>query len=218
MSSSVGSTSLRAKKGGTLIKFPLPEEISFDTAYGWEKFASGSIGIALENFLNGNLDEEAGKSLAKRWGANFANKLVDQGAVAGVDGFGIAVNPKEEILFRGVSQREFSLSFNIASKSAAKMAEYLGMMNTFYKLAAPRIVDANTFLEFPTLWELSIQDSGRDIIKQREVAVKRIMTLLTPDGPFNTYTNGAPVHIRVNCDFIETIIPNEESDSNIFGV
>jgi hypothetical protein len=211
-----GTTRLLALKDGIEALFPLPDEIAFDSSYQWERFEAGGLGFAIEAVMEGNITGEQALNVGQRQLASTATGITSQAQAAGM--MKSATNPKEAVIFRGVTQREFGLSFNLASKDKTQMRSYLLMLNQLYRVCAPKFADGDTFLEFPSLFKLSIEDSGSKIIKDREVAVKSINTVLNPDGPFNTFVDGTPIHIRVSISFIETTIPNADSDAQIFGL
>lgn len=201
---------------------PLPEELGFDTDYNWEAADTGLLGFAIEGYKKkggqmsgamGALGEFKAGDLAKRMLAS----ATDEGRnVAGE--FGTVVNPKSEILFRGTKQREFQMDFSIAYKSAAEMSEFFTNLNSLYRACAPTYGDGSVFLNAPKTGKLAVfGPNGDNIIRQRECAIKRISTNLTPDQIFATYAStGMPVHVKLSIVFIEMEIPTKDSDEHIF--
>lgn len=203
---------------GMSFYFPLPLEMSFNASYGWGSEEMGAIGHATElakQIGDGASITDAAGSMAAMVGAAAAGNLFKVAQSQGVTNK--AVNPREMLLFSGVKLREFSLNFNIASKSMQKMKQNLFTLNALYHIAAPDLDMNGAFFTLPNKGHLYIKDNNRDIIRPRAVVVKSIETNLTPDGGFNTFVDGTPMHFTLSIGFLETELPTKKTESTIFG-
>jgi hypothetical protein len=205
---------------GVDLLLPLPDQLQFDTEYNWEAADTGMMGALLEKYrgksftnmlsganLGGDIKDLLTRAAAQP-GSEAANVLAEK--------FGKVVNPKTEILFRGVRQREFVMDFSIAYKAQEDMATFFEKLNQLYYACAPS-VDGEIFFTAPKTGQLNVFDQdGNNIIMPRTCAVKRISTNLTPDNVFACYTNGRPLHVKLSLGFIELTPPTKDTDQHIF--
>lgn len=200
--------------GGSEFIFPLPDTISYQTAYGWEKVEFGIIGNVLSSAVNGNIKSGAMKDagLAQMMQTNlFATGDIKSKRE------GIAVNPKESVLFKGVSHREYSLAFKIAGKSAGEVRDKLTFVGEMQAKAAPSLESQDIFFSYPETGTLSIVEGSTDILKERKIAVSSIDWNLTPDGFYATWSDGTPLSFALTLGIIELQLPTKDNDKGMFS-
>ena len=199
-------------------KLPLPEKLGSNSTYDWEKIDMGLINELIDGWNQGTgvisgvtgAAERAMKYELRRMAGAKLGKLYREWG-----GKGSSVNPNEEVWFKGISLREYSMTFDIASKSMDKMAANIAAEGKIRKLLAPRLStaddasDASYFYE-PFRAEVSIHANGKTIWQPRIVVVKSMDTDLNPDGAFNTFENGAPIHFKMTFNFMEVTLATQE--------
>lgn len=213
--------------GGQTWTFDLPQTISYSTEYGWETMELGTAGLLAQSFdkmpedpngfqkVMGSINQEDASAAAMR--AFMQTNAFNLGALAQKKGQK-APNPKEAVMFKGVSFRSYSLEFLIAGDSSADVKEKIVAVNEMQRAAAPELTDKQYFFTYPDTGTLTIKDAGTQIIKRRDVAVTNIESNLTPNGYFATWSKGGPVTFTLTVGFTELHLPTKDRDGNILGV
>lgn len=209
-----GKTIITIGDSGEFV-FPLPDTISYQTTYGWEKVEFGIIGNLISSAINGNITPGMAKNagLAQMMQANAfgTGSITSQRQQR-------AVNPKEAVLFKGVSHREYSLAFRIAGKSAAEVKEKLGFVDKMQTAAAPSIESDDIFFTYPETGTLVISEGNKDIFKERRVAITSLDVNMTPEGFYATYADGTPLTFALTVGFIELELPTKENDEGMLAI
>lgn len=196
----------------------MPTEISFASGYGWERVELGLTGIAADwiQGMGPSNVQEVQEGIKQMFMRQFAQtNAFNTGSLYAKNNLK-APNPKEAVLFRGVSHREFQMMFNIASDEESDMRRILTELNGFYKACAPEVVDDGLFFKYPDTFQLRIMDGSSDIIAPRKVAVTTLEANLNPQGVFAVFEGGTPVNINLQVGCIELNLPTKATDAEIF--
>lgn len=210
---------------------PFPRNLQVQTNYLWDPETLGQIGsavfnskIQLDNVM-GSLKGIKDKVMSTANAADTAsaaaagfigtdNSAVVNGALGAA---GVAVNPKEEVLFKGVKHREFDLQFDLAPLSAADSVATLKFLSTLHEFAAPELVGGGAFFKYPDTVTVVIIGTDGVVINRGNCAIKSIDCNLTPDNIWAAHKNGNPVHILLNIGFIELNLPTKDKERTLFG-
>jgi len=181
--------------------------------------ATGDIGQALK--AGSILD--AGKSLARSASSDpavldlltkFANKLgVDTGQLGSVllKGKGFAINPQMQMIYQGISLREFNLSFTFTPKSATDSDTIDTILWLFKNYSLPTLTSTSStstdslFLVPPAVFSVDFLINGVEnkyLPKYGDCALLDVAVNYAPNG-FAAFDNGAPVQTTLNLHFKE---------------
>lgn len=210
-------------------KLPFPRNLEIATEYMWEAEELGVIGSAIKrgNFdLNklGNLD--AAKDMGMRFltSAGSAAAAAAAGAIGGtqagqgaLSSAGAAINPKEEVLFKGVKHRRFDLTFDLAPLTAADATATMAFLRLIHMLAAPELQGGGAFYKYPETLSVVINGGGSTVINRGNCAVTAINANLSPEQIWAVNRSGTPVHLVVQISFIELDLPTREKEVNLFN-
>ena len=200
------------------ILLPFPTSINVDTEYDWggeemgvaadfvKQFSSRS-GITTDD-LKANLQRSA-ETIAQAVGgnANSARNALRRRTL----------NPKEEMLFNGVTFRRFQLNWNLIPTTAAESLAYAQAIEELHKLAAPDLGSSH-FFTYPETTKVFVQkEGGAPIIDRGDCAITRISVDLTPDGIWAQLKDGRPVNTALSIDFVELKLPTKDNVPKLIG-
>ncbi len=212
--------------GGLTYSLPYPRELRIRTDYGWKSTALGTSGSAVASAIKAQGD--SGYNMDAVFA--FGQKIYDQsGAVAAGIAGGISegaaagasfatrqiINPKLEVLFEGVTHREFELTFDLAPTTAVDSVNTIDFLKQLHLKAAPD-TDLDAFMKYPETVTVVIAGEGT-VINRGNCAITSIDANLTPDGVWATFKNGKPVHVTVTIGFLELQLPTKANDEDLFG-
>lgn len=181
--------------------------------------ATGDVGQALK--AGSILD--AGKSLARSASSDpavldlltkLANKFgVDTGQLGSVllKGKGFAINPQMQMIYQGISLREFNLSFTFTPKSATDSDTIDTILWLFKNYSLPTLTSTSStstdslFLVPPAVFSVDFLINGKEnkyLPKYGDCALLDVGVNYAPNG-FAAFDNGAPVQTTLNLHFKE---------------
>lgn len=242
---SAGNRSSPTEISELTFSLPFPKEVIIDTEYAWEPTefgvkeflafgaaqavgadTAGQAGSAFSNGILSQLPEVAGRAAARGLAAvgrngiaGISNNLpIVNAALAGA---GKLVNPKLEVLFKGVQHRTFDLVFDIAPTTATDSVNLFKFLKKLHEFAAPDLIAGGAFFDFPKTTKVVIRGDGSGggevTIDRGNCAITRINVNMTPDGVWASFRNGKPVHVLIAIGFLELDLPTKENDSDLFG-
>lgn len=218
----------------TIALLPFPQEVSISTSPAWEAVAGGlagekilanrvtDAGSALNAVKETLTDPQAIKAMRDAADRGLANAA---GQVAGLDeaakfvdaAKGLALNPREVMLFNGISHREFTITFNLSPTSADQSQKIAQFIRELHFHASPDIDGA--YFTYPATFGFAlIGDDNTVILDRGEVAVTNIDCNYTPDSVWATFNNNQPVHIVLTISFKEMELPTRGTVDRTFGV
>ena len=121
---------------------------------------------------------------------------------------GLALNPKNQLLFEGIDFRSYQLAFTFTPYSAEEAETIKNIIKTFKKNAAPRIVTESGGMFFvpPSTVKVSFMHNGKpnpNIAKVAESVIESIDVNYAPNGVWAAHDNGAPVQTILTMNFKE---------------
>lgn len=152
--------------------------------------------------LEANIAEETGIA-----GPNFADLVLRSQNKA--------INPKNEMLFQGTANRQFTFNFDFQPRSQKEAFEIYQIIRTFKAFAAPEYSNegAGRYMIPPALFDI-----GFFFMNAENLALPRISTCALREialdynhsAPFATFNDGFPVHINMQLTFAEIDIITRE--------
>jgi hypothetical protein len=200
-----------------------------ETEYMWEAEELGMTGSAIArggmNTMDvGSLDsikshgmrimaDAAQGAAAAALGAAAGSGVV-QGALAANRS---AINPKEEVLFKGVKHRRFNMIFDLAPFTAGDSLSVFAFLKKLHMLAAPEIEGGSAFYKYPETLSVVVNGGEGIVVNRGNCAVTGINVNLSPEQIWAVFRNGQPVHIVITISFIELDLPSRSKDATLFG-
>ena len=200
------------------IYLPFPTVIQVGTNYIWESQEMG-VGADLVGMFNqGTPSKEDLTALVERTGSQMLASLGGSASQRAFKDRRIALNPKEEMLFKGVDFRQFSLTWELMPTSAQESQAYADAIEKMHEMAAPALIDNGTFFEYPKTTSVIVKKAGgREIINRPDSAITNINVDLTPDGIWSQLKDGRPVHTRLTIEFKELTLPTKDNVPKLLG-
>lgn len=129
---------------------------------------------------------------------------------------GLAINPRIEVLFKSIANREFQFDFKFTPRSQAEMQEVLNIIKTFRFHAAPELApesDSGRYMIPPSDFDITLCYDG-----QANPAFPKISTCVlegidvnyVSNGQFATHEDGTPVEIAMQLRFKEVEIVHKD--------
>lgn len=212
------------------VKLPFPRNMEVETEYMWEAEELGMVGSALARGGFNNLDVTSMDSLKAH--ASQMGSLAAEGALASAVGAATSfsplaagalagnrsqVNPKEEVLFKGVKHRRFNMIFDLAPFTPGDSVAIFAFLKKLHMLAAPEILGGSSFYKYPKTLSVVVNGGEGIVVNRGNCAITGINVNLSPEQIWAVTRTGQPVHIVVNISFIELDLPSRAKDANLFG-
>lgn len=210
-------------------KLPFPRNMEVETEYMWEAEELGMMGSALARGGFQNLDinsvdsigsfmKDVGSKALSGAAAAAASAASESGAFSGaLAGQKSAVNPKEEVLFKGVKHRRFNMIFDLAPFTAADSFAIFAFLKMLHMLAAPEVSAGSAFYKYPETLSVVVNGGQGVIVNRGNCAVTGINVNMSPEQIWATFHDGRPVHIMITISFIELDLPSRSKDATLFG-
>ena len=120
---------------------------------------------------------------------------------------GLALNPKNQLLFEGIDFRSYQLAFTFTPYSAEEAETVRQIIKTFKKHAAPTIITeaAGMFFRPPSTVGVQFMFNGKEnpnIAKVTESVIESIDVNYAPNG-WAAHDNGAPVQTTLTLQLKE---------------
>lgn len=180
------------------------------TAVGTVKTGDGQKGI--ESAISGTLLQSLGSNVSV---GGILSRATGQ-----------VVNPNLELLFNGVSLRNFSFSFDFAPRSSSEGNEVKEIIKLFKKHMSAKNQSksggSGLLIKSPEVFQLTFKSGSSDhpfLFKMKPTALVNMNVDYAASGTYATYRDGTPVHLRMNLTFKElNPIYNEDYDEGVGGV
>ena len=115
--------------------------------------------------------------------------------------------PIMELLFNGPQLRNFGFSFKLSPRNAREAQMAVKIIKFFKQGMSPIRSKSNFFLKAPHTFELHYKQSGSSdhkyLNKFKECALQNATVQYTPDGNYNTYTDGVMTSYSLQLAFNE---------------
>ena len=237
---SLGGKSGRKTGGKSIgsVILPIPGGISDTNAVDWGSGTMNPIQAAAANFALKTLQDgftaggevakdlagaaaKAGPDVKKGIAAAIAGSATQIGKQALQRGEGMVLNPNMELLFNGPQLRNFGFSFKLSPRNARE-AQMAVKIIKFFKQGMSPISKSNFFLKAPHTYNLKyIRGKSRGeqkfLNKFKECALTNATVQYTPDGNYNTFTDGVMASYSLQLTFNElTPIYNDDYKAGPF--
>ena len=205
------------------VMLPIPGGITDSNTVDWSAGSMNAIQAAAANVALATLEKSA-KAGAEETGAALkaANEAqgdikkalaaVIAGSATGIDqqvmqrSEGMVMNPNMEVLFNGPGLRTFGFTFKLSPRNAREAKTVVKIIRLFKQGMAPIRSESNFFLKAPHTFELKyMHRSGEHpfLNKFKECALTNCSVAYTPDGNYNTFTDGAMTSYSLQLAFNE---------------
>ena len=205
------------------VMLPIPGGITDSNTVDWSSGSMNALqaaaaNIALATFQKSAKDggDEAAAALKAanedQTTIKDAMASVIAGAATGLDqqtmqrSEGMVMNPNMEVLFNGPGLRTFGFTFKLSPRNAREARTVVKIIRLFKQGMAPIRSESNFFLKAPNTFELKYMHRGGDhqfLNEFKECALTNCSVAYTPDGNYNTFTDGAMTSYSLQLAFNE---------------
>lgn len=134
----------------------------------------------------------------------------------------MVLNPNMELLFNGPQLRTFGFTFKLSPRSSREAQEVVKIIKFFKQGMSPIRSQSNFFLKAPHTFTLKyMMGKGRGeqkyLNKFKECALSNASVQYTPDGNYNTFTDGIMTSYSLQLTFNElTPVFNDDYGNGSF--
>ena len=222
----------------SIILLPIPQNVQDQNSVGWGDGSLNAFELAGAEAVSGVIrSEKYIDALGKAFG-NFASKfaasavtgnLQDQTtslfSAAALQTLGANVqtsdlvsrttgqvlNPNMELLFKGVSLREFAFEYDLAPRDGNEAKEIKKLITTLKKAMAPRTSSDNSagsglFISAPRVFQLEYRSGNKKhpfLHSFKPMAMKGMSVNYTGSGNYSVYGDSTPIHMKISMNFQE---------------
>ena len=124
---------------------------------------------------------------------------------------GQVLNPNMELLFKGVSLREFAFEYDLAPRDGNEAKEIKKIITTLKRAMAPRTSSDNStgsglFISAPRVFQLQYMSGNKKhpfLHSFKPMAMKGMSVNYTGSGNYSVYGDSTPVHMKLSMNFQE---------------
>lgn len=128
---------------------------------------------------------------------------------------GLALNPNMELLFQGPTLRSFTFSFDFTPRSKEESLEVKQIIRIFKQSMAPKksigglnnnSLGSGVFIATPDIFELEYKHGSNThpfLHKFQPCALTNMGVDYAASGPYATYNDATPVHMKLSLQFTE---------------
>jgi len=124
---------------------------------------------------------------------------------------GQVLNPNMELLFRGVSLREFAFEYDLAPRDGNEAKEIKKIITTLKRAQAARTSATNSpgsglFISAPRVFQLEYRSGNKKhpfLHSFKPMAMKGMAVNYTGSGNYSVYGDSTPVHMKISMNFQE---------------
>jgi hypothetical protein len=222
----------------SIILLPIPQNVQDQNSVGWGDGSLNAFELAGAEAVSGVIrSEKYIDALGKAFG-NFASKfaasavtgnLQDQTtslfSAAALQTMGANVqtsdlvsrttgqvlNPNMELLFKGVSLREFAFEYDLAPRDGNEAKEIKKIITTLKRAMAPRTSSDNStgsglFISAPRVFQLEYRSGNKKhpfLHSFKPMAMKGMSVNYTGSGNYSVYGDSTPIHMKISMNFQE---------------
>jgi hypothetical protein len=239
------------KQGIAYIHLPIPQNLSDTNGVDWgedrvDPLSAGGISAIYDTLGASNPFKQAGSEIEnliktaigtvqtgegqKATQAAVSGSLLQSlGSNVSVGGIlsratGQVVNPNLELLFNGVTLRNFSFSFDLTPRSAfegTEIKQIIGLLKKHMAAKSNTSSGSGLLIKSPEVFQLTFKSGSGDhpfLFKMKPTALLNINVDYAASGTYATYKDGTPVHMRMNLTFKELSPIYQEDYEGIGGV
>lgn len=213
----------KLKRLDSTVTLYMPSDISNSLNTNWSNYSDVSFDIlqagsnpeVVEQLKGTSVTSAAGRDKILGIAGNAARILATQSdLVSSITR--TASNPKQDVLFKSVSRRSFTFSFEFAPKNAQEARVVANIIQRFRVFAAPELVPGTLeyLYIFPAEFDIEYgfindgeEEQNKYLNKISSCILKDIGVTYSPGGSFHTLEDGEPVLTVMTLAFeeIETL-------------
>jgi hypothetical protein len=211
---------------GSSVTLYIPTNVSISDSLRYESVSTGVVGAVMEKGVENLTGDDIGaiafqnaEAIAGVAGGAVGGKLGSTlGAIAGVGGAASVVgnikseisktrqrvmNPREFMLFRAPTIRQFGYNFTFIPKSDAEARSIPNIIRFFRQAAYPSLHSGGIDYVFPDAFKIKYGNTNNSLIKIPEVVCISVNVTYNPNSvSYYTYDN-MPVEISMQLSFQE---------------
>lgn len=198
------------KRLQTAIALHIPNDLSIRYGVGWgedEMFTAAAAMSGAQELASANIGNVTST------GAAAILRTAPGGSFLGVAA-GLAPNPKKEQVFNGVDFRAFNFNYRFAPRSSEEAKNVINIINTFKYHMHPEYKDTTGFLFlYPSEFDIVYYHGAEEnlnIHRHTSCVLTDLTVNYSPNGVFNTFSDGMPTEIAVQMNFKELTILTKE--------
>jgi hypothetical protein len=189
----------------TQIELYIPETLNFSYNFSYNDLSATELA---QDVISGGIDKLPG--LGRLKGAIGSIPGIKDMARLAMQSAGYAINPQQQLLFRGVDFRTYQMSFVFTPHSQKEADVVNSIIQVFKRYASPTIVNgtAGFLMVPPGVFDISFKFDGNvneNISKIKRSVIESIDVNYAPNG-FATHGDGMPVQTVLTIGFKETEI------------
>jgi hypothetical protein len=127
---------------------------------------------------------------------------------------GVAPNPMKEQVFKNVDFRTFTMEYNFAPRDSSEAKNVLNIIQAFKYHMHPELKDAKNFLYiYPSEFDIVYYHGGEEnmnIHRHTSCVLTELNINYSPNGIFNTFSDGMPTQINITMSFKELTVLTKE--------
>ena len=235
-----------------IILLPIPQNVQDQNAVGWGENKLNGFELAGIKSIGGALNSENLAAGAATGVSDYVKRLT-QGAVKGnlqnqITSYftaqllslaggntttadlvsrttGQVLNQNQELLFNGVSLREFAFEYDLAPRDGNEAKEIKKLITTLKRAMTPRTSADNSpgsglFISSPRVFQLQYMSGNKKhpfLHSFKPMAMKGMSVNYTGSGNYSVYGDSTPIHMKISMNFQELnpIYFEDYSDSDI---
>jgi len=221
-----------------IILLPIPQNVQDQNAVGWGESKLNAFELAgakelgstltsgdyfkglsngLSNFSSSIAAGAVGGNLQTQITSYFTSQLINSagGNTTTADlvsrTTGQVLNQNQELLFNGVSLREFAFEYDLAPRDGNEAKEIKKLIVTLKKAMAPRTSADNSpgsglFVSAPRVFQLQYMSGNKKhpfLHSFKPMAMKGMAVNYTGSGNYSVYGDSTPVHMKISMNFQE---------------
>jgi hypothetical protein len=227
------------------VRLPMPNQLNATYSQNWEDGDTSSLGAEVVKVLNsigGDVSNggstagaviKGGDDLVQA-GLGKRDVIIKKLKQAGAQVlFGDAarnyldsqtqsiINTKREMLYKGTDFRSFSFEFDLAPTSRSEVVETMALIKGLKYWSAPE--NLGETIHFPSTFTVNFFDRFGNAaenlgLKIGKSAITKLDVNFTPDGLWQTFTNGHPIHLKLTIELkeIELMYRNTIQNGELF--
>lgn len=221
-----------------IILLPIPQNVQDQNSVGWgdgslnafelagAEFAGGTIKAG--NLFSGGAEKGSvflNKLMASAQSGNLQDQTVNLFTAAALQTLnanvqtsdlvarttGQVLNPNMELLFKGVSLREFAFEYDLAPRDGNEAKEIKKIITTLKRAQAARTSANNSagsglFISAPRVFQLEYRSGNKKhpfLHSFKPMAMKGMAVNYTGSGNYSVYGDSTPVHMKLTMNFQE---------------
>ena len=214
---------------GVVIRLPMPLNLNSSISTDWQQqevsvagYALKHAGVSAGSFFDKVSKMGATAALENIWDAskvmeglgNDAKSLMARSKESNsqVNGIKMALNPRMEMLFKGINFKSFQFQFMLVPLSQKDSEDIAEAVFQIQKACVPDLQFGKMFMSWPDTWNIRFESSEKYIMSINECCCTNIGINYTPNAQSSTmHPDNAPLAVELSLDFTEILISTKDN-------